>query len=100
MSLETLTQAIRYRASVNPPFGHVVKFDLEGEGLIHWDGTVNPAAIGNDDGAAEVTVSMASDVLQQILDGTVDPAIAYMDGQITVDGDTSVAMKLGALLGE
>ncbi len=54
---------------------------------------------GDADGAdADVTLTADADTFRAILDGDLDPAAAFMSGRLSVDGDMSVAMRLGGML--
>ena len=75
-------------------FDAVAKFVLEGAGNIVIDG--NGAREGDD--TADVTLTAAADVFEQILAGELNPTAAFMSGQLAVDGDMGAAMRLGSLL--
>ena len=36
----------------------------------------------------------------KLLDGSLDPTMAYMTGKLKISGSTGVAMKLAAMLGD
>ncbi|MEL6997231.1 MAG: SCP2 sterol-binding domain-containing protein [Pseudomonadota bacterium] len=75
-------------------FDGSVKFELNGEGVIRIaDGEVH-----TDDADADCTISADPDVFKELFEGELDPTAAYMTGKIKIDGDMSVAMKLGSLL--
>jgi len=75
-------------------FDSTIKIEVEGEGALIID--ENGARAGDDD--ADCVMSADADTLNGMLDGSVNPTAAFMGGQLKVDGDMSVAMKLGALL--
>ncbi len=75
-------------------FDAVAKFVLEGAGNIVID--ANGAREGDD--AADVTLTAAADVFEQILAGDLNPTAAFMSGKLAVDGDMGAAMRLGGLL--
>ena len=75
--------------------GSVIKFNLQGEGLIRIVG--GKVVIG--DGEADVTISAPLEVFRAIFEGEMSPASAYMPGKIDVEGDMGVAMMLGQALG-
>ncbi|MEM1162375.1 MAG: SCP2 sterol-binding domain-containing protein [Pseudomonadota bacterium] len=76
-------------------FDGSVKFDIEGEGAI----VINEDGVSTEDGDAACTISASVDTFQDLFAGELDPTAAFMTGKIKVDGDMSVAMKLGQLLG-
>ena len=75
-------------------FDGSAKFDIEGEGAVMIDGTGARAA----DEDAEVTLSADADTFKEILDGETNPTSAFMTGELKVDGDMGMAMKLAAVL--
>ncbi|MEO0344509.1 MAG: SCP2 sterol-binding domain-containing protein [Pseudomonadota bacterium] len=75
-------------------FDSSMKIVIEDEGSIMVDGDGVTAG----DGDADCTMTMSSETLMGMLDGSVNPTAAFMGGQLKVDGDMSVAMKLGTLL--
>jgi len=98
MSLESLTEQVKGQAPQLATLGYKVKFDIEDEGAILIDGTVNPVTVDNDDADADCTISLNADRLEQLMDGSLSPTLAYTLGQIKVDGSLGVAMKLVSLL--
>jgi putative sterol carrier protein len=100
MSLESATAAIRAKAALAPKLGYRVTFDLGGDGIIYWDGTAVPAAIGNEAGESDTTLTMSLEDLQNLIDGTLNPTLAYMTGKLKVAGSMGVALKIGQLLEE
>lgn len=69
-----------------------VKIENEGAMIIDQDG----ARASDDD--ADCTMSADAETLQGMLEGDINPAGAFMSGKLQVEGDMSVAMKLGAVL--
>lgn len=101
MSLDSLTEAIRSQAALNPPLGYKVKFDLGDLGIIFWDGTGTPPEVSNEEqGAADTTMAMSEEDLQSLVDGTLDPQLAYMTGKLKVEGSLGVALKLAGMMGD
>ncbi len=98
MSLENLTDQVKGQALQLSSLGYKVKFDVEDEGVILIDGTVNPALVSNDDDEADCTISLNPGNLEKLIDGDLSPTLAYTLGQIKVDGSLGVAMKLASLL--
>ena len=76
-------------------FDGVAKFVIEGEGAIMLDNSGVRAA----DEEADVTLSASADTFRAILDGEMNPTMAFMTGKLKVDGSMGMAMKLGSVLG-
>jgi putative sterol carrier protein len=98
MSLESATVAIRAKAALAPKLGYRVTFDLGADGIIYWDGITVPAAIGNDAGESDTTLTLSLDDLEKLIDGNLNPTLAYMTGKLKVAGSMSVALKISQLL--
>lgn len=100
MSLDSLTDDLRRRATQNPPLGYKVKFDLGEDGLIFWDGTETPAKISNDDSEADTILRLTAENFEKLMSGALDPTMAFMLGKLKVEGKMGVAMKLSSWLGD
>jgi len=98
VSLESATAAIRAKAALAPKLGYRVTIDLGSDGIIYWDGTATPAVIGNDAGESDTTLTLSLDDLQKLIDGALNPTLAYMTGKLKVSGSMGVALKIGQLL--
>ncbi|PKP73983.1 MAG: sterol carrier family protein [Alphaproteobacteria bacterium HGW-Alphaproteobacteria-6] len=75
-------------------FSGVAKFVIEGEGAIMVDGS----GVRAGDEAADVTLTADTETFQGMMDGSVNPTAAFMQGKLAVDGDMGLAMQLGAVL--
>jgi len=82
-------------AKVSGGFDGVAKFVIPGEGAIMLDA----AGVRAGDEEAEVTLTAEADVFRSILDGDINPTMAFMTGKLKVDGSMGLAMKLGSVLG-
>ena len=92
---EILTHAIEaLSARLSGGFDGTAKFDITGEGTI----MVDEQGVRAGDEDADVTLTASVETFQGIIDGDVNPTMAFMSGKLKVDGDMGVAMKLGAAL--
>ncbi len=98
MSLDNLTEQVKSQAAQLAALGYKVKFDVDDEGMILVDGTVNPVTVDNEDAEADCTIALSAERLEQLISGDLSPTLAYTLGQIKVDGSLGVAMKLASLL--
>ncbi|MFX0541426.1 SCP2 sterol-binding domain-containing protein [Roseovarius sp. S4756] len=87
-------EALNARLTGEPMDGSA-KFVVTGEGAIIIDGAGARAS----DAAADVTLTAPADIFLAIVEGDLDPASAFMSGKLDVEGDMSVAMQLGRVLG-
>ena len=75
-------------------FDGIAKFVIEGEGAIMLDGT----GVRAGDEEADVTLTASAETFKAILDGEMNPTMAFMTGKLSVDGSMGMAMKLGSAL--
>ncbi|QFT29052.1 SCP-2 sterol transfer family protein [Labrenzia sp. THAF82] len=93
MSLEQLTEGVREKVS-SGGIEESVKFDLGDTGQIFLQGS----DVSNEDAEADCTIKMTAEDLADLLSGDLDPTAAFMGGKMQVEGDMSVAMKLGSIV--
>lgn len=75
-------------------FDGSAKFVIEDEGAIVVD--QDGVRAGDDD--VDVTLTATAEVFQDMLNGALNPASAFMTGKLSVDGDMGAAMRLGSAL--
>jgi putative sterol carrier protein len=83
-------------AKVGSSYDGTAKFVIEDEGTIMLDGS---GARAGDDEPADVTLTASAETFQGMLDGDVNPTMAFMSGKLKIDGSMSEAMKLASVLG-
>lgn len=97
MSLEDITTEIRDKAQSMDANGKTIKIDLKGDGIIFIDGGTTPPTVSNDDNEADVTLIISEENFEGLMDGSLNPQMAFMMGKLKIDGDMSLALKLGDL---
>ncbi len=100
MSLESVSEKIQARLAKAAGLDKKVKFDFGDDGILFVDNTQTPAVISNADDESDVTLLCSLDNFEAILNGSKDPNIAFMMGQLKVKGSMGLAMKLNAILEE
>lgn len=98
MSLEAITQTIRARLGQGAPLNAIVKFDFGTDGLIHIDAMQSPPVVTHADAEATTTLECSLETFEAILAGHKDPNIAYLMGQLKIQGSMGVALKLNSFL--
>ena len=78
-------------------FDASVRFEIAGEGTVIVD--ENGVRAGDGDEEAQCTLTADAETFAAMMDGSLNPTAAFMQGKLTVDGDMGVAMRLGSLLG-
>lgn len=92
---EVIDKAVeRLSAKVAGRFDAVAKFVITGEGAIMLDAT----GVRAGDEEADVTLTASAETFQAILEGEMNPTMAFMTGKLSVDGSMGLAMKLGSVL--
>ncbi|WP_416909119.1 MAG: SCP2 sterol-binding domain-containing protein [Polymorphobacter sp.] len=99
MSLDAITEQMKSRIGAGGNFKKSVKFDFGDQGLVRIDDTVSPAIVSNEDGPVDCTVKVGMDDFIEIANGKQNAQMAFMMGKLKVDGDMSVALQLGSILG-
>jgi len=97
MSLEDITTEIRDKAQSMDAGGKKIKIDLQGDGTIFIDGSTTPPTVSNDDNEADVTLIISEENFEGLMDGSLNPQMAFMMGKLKIDGDMGLALKLGDL---
>lgn len=70
------------------------KFIIEGQGSIVVD--ADGAREGDDD--TDVTLTASAETFEGMMNGDVNPTMAFMSGKLKIDGSMSAAMKLASVL--
>ncbi len=92
---EIMTHAIKALSErLSDGFEGTAKFEIEGEGSIMVD--ENGVREGDDE--ADVTMIASVETFQGIMEGDVNPTMAFMSGKLRIEGNMGMAMKLGSAL--
>ena len=97
-SAADILPAIQSQVAKVSALGNTVKFNFGAEQLF-IDGTGEANTVSTDDNDADCTVSVSFADFQALMQGNLNPMNAVMSGQMQIDGDMSVAMKLQSLFG-
>lgn len=98
MDLTQITSKIKEKMQFAPHIKARVKFDFNDDGLIYIDSTQAPPEVGHEDKESDVTLSTSLETFEGFLNGTKDPNIAFMMGQLKVKGSMPLALKLNSIL--
>lgn len=93
MSLEAYTEQVRNAVGDKNLGPKTIKFAFNEGGVLMIDGS----NVSNDDVPAACTVKVGLEDFGQMLARKANPMTLFMAGRIKIEGDMSVAMKLGNL---
>lgn len=94
MSLEEHTSMITDKTANITDLNKKVKFNLTDEGIIHVDATAIPPTVTNNDLDADVTFVLSMENFEGLVDGSLNPQMAFMMGKMKIEGDMGLALKL------
>ncbi len=78
-----------------------VQFSLNGVGGGEWGVVLDDGKVKVSQGAlaqAQLTVKTSTAIAEKLLDGSLNPMMAFMTGKIKIAGDMALGMKLIGLL--
>lgn len=99
MNLEEITKKIEENAQKVDAIEATVKFVLD-SGTVYVDGNGSHNTVNNDSKEADCEVEVSTENLEAMIKGELNPMMAFMNQQMKVDGDMTVAMKLASLFAE
>ena len=98
MTRENIENLVKEKLANAPSLGSKYKFDLGEDGIIFIDGTQTPALVNDQDEDADTTFVCSLELAQNIVNGTQDPTMAFMTGQLKIKGSMGHALKLSSML--
>ena len=81
-------------AKVSGGFDGSAKFVIGSEGAIVLDAQ----GVRASDDEADVTLTASIETFEGLMNGNVNPTMAFMTGKLKIDGSMSQAMKLASIL--
>ena len=98
MSLEAVTAGLKEKVGVDCGLGAKLKFDFGDDGLMVLDATQVPNTVSNEDSDVQCTMVLSIENFMEMAEGKLDGTAAFMSGKLKIQGDMSIAMKLGPIL--
>jgi putative sterol carrier protein len=100
VSASDLAESLRRRIAAYPKLGYKVKFQFDGGGVVFWDGTGDQPAVSEADEQADTVMRLSEEDFRKLMEGSLDPTLAYMTGKLKVDGKLGVALKINSMLSD
>ncbi|WP_128545707.1 SCP2 sterol-binding domain-containing protein [Larkinella soli] len=97
MNLQEFTDEIRSRIGTDSGLNATIKLATD-QGIVYIDGKQVPNVVSNEDKPAECTLQVSLNDLKKMGTGELNPMAAFMLGKLKVQGDMSVALKIGQKL--
>ncbi|MBP2229259.1 putative sterol carrier protein [Azospirillum agricola] len=99
--VDDILNEMRNRATTLRSLNASVRFLLGKDGqVIRVDARTNPVSITQDDAEADCTIRISPENLAKLIDGRLNPMLAFTMGKLKVEGSMGIAMKLAQLLDE
>lgn len=98
MSVESLADEMRGNLMRFAGLNYRVRFVFDEGGVLFLDGTVTPPVLSEEDGDADCTLRLSLDNAERLINGQLNPTLAYTMGKLKVDGSVGVALKLASML--
>lgn len=98
MSMETVAAEIRGRLMQFAGLGYKVKFAFDEGGMLLLDGTATPPTLTEEDVEADCVISASMDNALKLMNGQLNPMLAYSMGKLKIAGSVGVALKMASML--
>jgi len=100
MALEDLIGEMQGKVEQLKELNHTVLFDLGDDGRILLDATGGEVKITADPESdeAETTLTLSADNMVKLINGDLNPMVAFTLGKLKVAGSRGIALKLSSLL--
>jgi putative sterol carrier protein len=98
MSMETVAAEIRGHLMQFAGLGYKVKFAFDEGGTLLLDGTVTPPTLSEEDSDADCVIGASLDNALKLMNGQLNPMMAYTMGKLRIEGSVGVALKMASML--
>ena len=98
MSIDTVVAGLKEKIGEDCGLGATLKFNFGDDGVVMLDATQVPNMVSAEDGDAQCTMEISMENFMLMANGELDGTSAFMTGKLKIQGDMSIAMKLGPIL--
>lgn len=96
--VEEILQEMHSRSATLRGLNAAVRFSLGDGEAIFVDARTSPVVVSQDPGDADCTIRISPENLAKLIDGRLNPMLAFTMGKLKVEGSMGIAMKLAQLL--
>ena len=94
MSVDAIVENLTQVLSSGPGLDGSLKMNFGDAGMVRIEGT----DVTTDDTDADATINISLEDAVAMMEGDLNPTMAFMQGKLSVDGNMGMAMKLSNLL--
>lgn len=100
MALDEIVTSMQSQADKLKELNHTVLFDLGDDGRILLDATGDTVKVvaNPDSDEADTTLALSTENLAKLMEGNLNPMVAFTMGRLKIFGSKGVALKLSGLL--
>ena len=98
MTIEAVAARIRDNLMQFAGLGYKVKFAFDEGGVLLLDGTATPPTLSEEDGEADCVISSTVDNAAKLMNGELNPMLAYSMGHLRIEGSVGVALKMASMM--
>lgn len=80
------------------PIGGSINIIIKELGCFHIKDSQGKNIVTFEEADADCTVTLSAELYQDIIERKTSGMVAFMQGQLSIDGDMSLAMKVGELI--
>lgn len=100
MTIDEIVGEMQKQADKLKELNHTVLFDLGDDGKVLLDATGGAVKLtaNPDSDDAETTLALSTENLLKLMEGDLNPMVAFTMGRLKVFGSKGIALKLSSLL--
>jgi putative sterol carrier protein len=100
MALDEIMAAMESQADKLKELNHTILFDLGDDGRVLLDASGDEVKLipNPDSDDADTTLTLSAANLSKLMEGDLNPMVAFTMGRLKISGSKGVALKLSSLL--
>ena len=100
MAMDDIIAAMEGKTAQLKELNHTILFDLGDDGRVLLDATGDEVKLvpNPDSDDADTTLTLSAENLAKLMEGDLNPMVAFTMGRLKISGSKGVALKLSSLL--